>query len=450
MVEEKRKISGRSVSLPSIDILLDEKPGWPFLKRATLGTPQVHQWHTRKVSVVNWVMSLPERFPSHHHQTLNYETSLIKKQIKDILRDNKKWFNYNVLKKATSDFSQENVIGKGGSNEVYRGILEDGKGIAVKILKSSSKEAMTNFVHEINIISSLSHQNISPLLGVCVQENELISVYNLSTTGSLEETLHGKRKGKYVLSWEERFKIAIGLVEALDYLHNRCSKPVIHRDVKTSNVLLSAELQPQLSDFGLSMWGPTTSSRYSIQGDVVGTFGYLAPEYFMYGKVSDKVDVYAFGVVLLELISGRHPISPQNPRGQESLVMWAKPLIDSGNVKRLLDPDVTDIFDESQFQRMVLAVSHCLTRSATHRHRPNIRQILRLLRDENKAGKWIMEDEENGDCFDDEVYPNSSTELHLSLAMLEVEDDESASISSMERSNNSLFSSSCSSRELQT
>ncbi|XP_020874659.1 proline-rich receptor-like protein kinase PERK5 isoform X3 [Arabidopsis lyrata subsp. lyrata] len=246
MVEEKRKISGRSVSLPSIDILLDEKPGWPFLKRATLGTPQVHQWHTRKVSVVNWVMSLPERFPRHHHQTLNYETSLIKKQIKDILRDNKKWFKYNVLKKATSDFSQENVIGKGGCNEVYRGILEDGKGIAVKILKSSSKEAMTNFVHEINIISSLSHQYISPLLGVCVQDNELISVYNLSTTGSLEETLHGKRKGKYVLSWEERFKIAIGLAEALDYLHNRCSKPVIHRDVKTSNVLLSAELQPQV------------------------------------------------------------------------------------------------------------------------------------------------------------------------------------------------------------
>lgn len=105
MGEEKRKISGRSISLPSIDILLDEKPGWPFLKKATLGTPQVHQRHTRKVSVVNWVMSLPERFPNHQHN-LNYETSFIKKQVKDILRDNKKWFNYNVLKKATSDFSQ--------------------------------------------------------------------------------------------------------------------------------------------------------------------------------------------------------------------------------------------------------------------------------------------------------------------------------------------------------
>ncbi|XP_023634660.1 pto-interacting protein 1 isoform X2 [Capsella rubella] len=412
--EEKRKISGRSISLPSIDIFLDEKPGWPFLKTATLETPKVHRRHTRKISVVNWVMSLPERFPNHHQQNLNYETSFVKKQLKEILRDSKKWFNYNVLKKATSNFSQENLIGKGGCSKVYRGILEDGKG----------------------------------LLGVCVQNNDLISVYSLSSVGSLEETLHGKQKGKHVLSWKHRFKIAIGLAEALDYLHNQCSKPVIHRDVKTSNVLLSDELQPQLSDFGLSMWGPTTSSRYSIQADVVGTFGYLAPEYFMYGKVSDKVDVYAFGVVLLELISGRNPISPQNPRGQESLVMWAKPLIENGNLKRLLDPEVTNTYEESQFQRMVLAASHCLTRSATHR--PNIRQILRLLRDENEVGKWIMEEEEKEDCFDDEVYPNSSAELHLSVAMLEVEDDESASVSSMERSYNSLFSSSCSSRELQT
>ena len=146
------------------------------------------------------------------------------------------------------------------------------------------------------------------------------------------------------------------------------------------------------------MWGPTTSTRYSIQGDVVGTFGYLAPEYFMYGKVSDKVDVYAFGVVLLELISGRDPISPENPKGEESLVMWvcflfnlnrkqklhktlkiltlvtqAKPLIETGNENELLDPDVTEISDETEFHRMVLAATHCLTRSATHR--PSIKQV---------------------------------------------------------------------------
>ncbi|XP_009106775.2 receptor-like cytosolic serine/threonine-protein kinase RBK2 isoform X1 [Brassica rapa] len=442
--EEKRKSSRRSVSLPSIDILLDEKPGWPFLKIA-----QVHRCHTRNVSVVNWVMSLPDRFP-HHQQNLNSETSFVKKQLKDILKDKNKWFSYNVLKTATSDFSQENLIGKGGCSEVYKGVLKDGKGIAVKILKSSSKEAKTNFVHEIDIISSLSHQNISQLLGVCVQDNDLISVYNLSSKGSLEETLHGKQKEKHVLSWEERFNIAIGLAEALDYIHNQCSKPVIHRDVKTSNVLLSDELQPQLSDFGLSMWEPTTSSRYSIQGDVVGTFGYLAPEYFMYGKVSDKVDVYAFGVVLLELISGRDPISLENPKGEESLAMWAKPLIETGNENELLDPEIIETYDETEFQRMVLAATNCLTRSATHR--PSIKQILRLLRGVDDVEKWSkrINEEENGDCFDDEVYPNTRAELHLSLAMmLEVEDDESVSISPMERSNNSLFSSCCSSRELQ-
>ncbi|KAJ0252155.1 Protein kinase superfamily protein [Hirschfeldia incana] len=449
MSEEKRKISGRSVSLPSINILLDEKPGWPFLRIATLETPEVQHWHTRNVSVVNWVMSLPDRFPD-HQQNLNSETSFVKKQLKDILIDNNKWFSYNVLKTATSDFSQENIIGKGGCNEVYRGVLRDGKDIAVKILKSSSKEAMTNFVHEIDIISSLSHQNISQLLGVCVQDNNLISVYNLASLGSLQKALHGKQKGKHALSWEERFNIAIRLAEALDYLHNRCSKPVIHRDVKTSNVLLTDELQPQLSDFGLSMWGPTTSSRYSIQGDVVGTFGYLAPEYFMYGKVSDKVDVYGFGVVLLELISGRDPISFENPKGEESLVMWAKPLIETGNENELLDPKIIEISDETQFRRMVLAATHCLTRSATHR--PSIRQILRLLIGVDEVEKWSerIKEEENEDCFDDEVYPKIRAELHLSLAlMLEVEDDESGSISPMERSYKSLFSSCCSSRELQ-
>ncbi|KAL0726031.1 hypothetical protein Bca4012_022124 [Brassica carinata] len=331
MSEAKRKISGRSVSLPSIDILLDEKPGWPFLK-----TAQVHHWHSRKVSVVNWVMSLPDRFPD-HQQNLHSETTFVKKQLKDILKDNNKWFSYNVLKTATSDFSQENLIGKGGCSEVYRGVLKDGKGIAVKILKSLSKEAMTGFVHEIDIISSLSHQNISELLGVCVQDNDLISVYNLSSTGSLEETLHG-----------------------------------------------------------------------------------------------------------------RDPISPENPKGEESLVMWAKPFFETGNEKGLLDPDVTEISDETQFHRMVLAATHCLTRSATHR--PSIRQILRLLRGVDEVEKWSkrMKEEVNEDCFDDEVYPNIRAELHLSLAMmLEVEDDESGSISPMERSYKSLFSSCCSSRELQ-
>ncbi|XP_010496668.1 PREDICTED: probable receptor-like serine/threonine-protein kinase At5g57670 isoform X1 [Camelina sativa] len=436
--QEKKKISGRSLSLPSVE-LIDKKPGWPLLRTATIASPMVHQ-QTRKISVVNWVMSLPERFP--HHPNLTSQPSFCDKQLKDILKEINRWFSYDVVKTATSDFSSENLIGKGGCNEVYKGFLEDGKAVAVKILKPSVKEAVKEFVHEVSIISSLSHSNISPLIGVCVHYNDLISVYNLSSRGSLEETL----QGKHLLRWEERFKIAIGLGEALDYLHNQCSNPVIHRDVKSSNVLLSHEFEPQLSDFGLSMWG-SKSCRYTIQRDVVGTFGYLAPEYFMYGKVSDKVDVYAFGVVLLELISGRTPISSDSPRGQESLVMWAKPMIEKGNAKELLDPNISGTFDEDQFHKMVLAATHCLTRAATHR--PNIREILKLLRGEDEVAKWVKIVEEDEDCFDDEVYPNSNTELHLSLAMVDVEDNDSVSISSLERSNNSLFSSS-SSQELQS
>ncbi|CAE5985129.1 unnamed protein product [Arabidopsis arenosa] len=436
--QEKRKISGRSLSLPSVEVV-DQTPGWPLLRTTTLATSMV-QHQTRKISVVNWVMSLPERFP--HHPNMTSPTSFCDKQLKDILKEINRWFSYDVLKIATSDFSSENLIGKGGCNEVYKGFLEDGKAVAVKILKPSVKEAVKEFVHEVSIISSLSHSNISPLIGVCVHYNDLISVYNLSSKGSLEETL----QGKHVLRWEERFKIAIGLGEALDYLHNQCSNPVIHRDVKSSNVLLSDVFEPQLSDFGLSMWG-SKSCRYTIQRDVVGTFGYLAPEYFMYGKVSDKVDVYAFGVVLLELISGRTPISSDSPRGQESLVMWARPMIEKGNAKELLDPNISGTFDEDQFHKMVLAATHCLTRAATYR--PNIREILKLLRGEDDVSKWMKIVEENEDCFDDEVYPNSNTELHLSLAMIDVDDNDSVSISSLERSNNSLFSSS-SSQELQS
>nr|VDC59142.1 unnamed protein product [Brassica rapa] len=434
--QERRRVSGRSLSLPHVEVM-DQKPGWPLLRTTTLATPVV-QHQTRKVSVVNWVMSLPERFPN-----LTSQQSFCDSQLKDILKETNKWFSYDVLKTATSDFSSENLIGKGGCNEVYKGVLEDGKEVAVKILKSSGKEAVNDFIQEVRIISSLSHQNISPLIGICVHYNDLISVYNLSSRGSLEEAL----QGKHVLGWEERFQIAIGLGKALDYLHNQCSNPVIHRDVKSSNVLLSDEFEPQLSDFGLSMWG-SNSCGYTIQRDVLGTFGYLAPEYFMYGKVSDKVDVYAFGVVLLELISGRTTISYDSPRGQESLVMWAIPMIEKGDARELLDPNISGSLEEAQFQKTVLAARCCLTRAATHR--PNIREILKLLRGEDEVEKWVKKVEEDEDCFDDdEVYPNSNKDLHLSLAMLGIEDNDSVSVGSLERSSRSIFSSS-SSQELQS
>ncbi|XP_048234219.1 protein kinase STUNTED isoform X2 [Ricinus communis] len=436
--------------------ILDQRPGWPLLRRASSVRAETLQ--ARELSVVQWAMNLPIRSSLKHplgsfierasegersdileesSSNSSYASGELQNGLEILLKahsSNCKWFSYEVLKTATSKFCSGNLIGMGGCNRVYKGTLPDGKLVAVKI-RNSSEEAMKDFAQEVEIISSLNHKYITRLTGVCIKDFDLISVYDYISKGSLEEILHGNNKEKSALSWELRFSIAIKIAEALNYLHNECSRPVIHRDVKSSNILLSNEFEPQLSDFGLAIWGPTSSS-FMIQGDVVGTFGYLAPEYFMYGKLSDKIDVYAFGVVILELLSGRKPIVYETPNGQESLVMWAKPIIESGNARGILDPSLDENFDEAQMRRMVLAANLCITRAA--RLRPKISEVLKLLRGDKDAATWVtlrnkdLDDPEKD--LDDEVYPNSSPELHLNLALLDVDDD-STSFSSLEQGN---------------
>ncbi|MBA0862457.1 hypothetical protein Goshw_008829 [Gossypium schwendimanii] len=437
---------------------MDYKPGWPLLLRGCSETPPTKL--ARNMSVVQWVMNLPSRSPHHtprcstnkeielsgnggndnsSNSSMQYE---LQKCLDIPLRRNSsfcQWFGYEVLKAATAEFSSENLIAEGGSNRVYKGILPDGKAVAVKIQKSS-KDAYKDFANEIEIISSLKHKHIRPLVGVCVKDYDLISVYDFSSKGSLEEILHGKNKDKHPLPWVVRYNVAVAIAEGLNYLHSEHSRPVIHRDVKSSNILLSDEFEAKLSDFGLAIWGPTASS-FLIEADVVGTFGYLAPEYFMYGKLSDKIDVYAFGVILLELLSGKRPISFENHKGQQSLVMWAKPMIESGDMKGILDPDLNGNINATQMHRMMVAATLCITRSA--RLRPKMSEVLELLRGEEAIEKWAATQNENkesqehniDDGDDDEVYPNSRADLHLSLAMLDVDDD-STSVSSMEQSSN--------------
>ncbi|XP_027190218.1 protein kinase STUNTED-like isoform X2 [Cicer arietinum] len=410
-----------------VSSISDQKLGWPLLRR-------VHTDISRDISVVQWVMNLPDR--SNHNNSSQIE----KENYQKLYCSNCcKWFLFEVLSSCTCQFSSENVIGIGGSNRVYRGTLPDGKHVAVKVMQSS-KEAFKDFDLEVEIMSSLNHTHITPLLGICIKDGTFISIYDYFPQGTLHQNLSGKNKDGSMLSWEVRFKVAVGIAEALNYLHNQTSKPIIHRDVKSSNILLSHEFEPQLSDFGLAMWGPTTSS-FVIQDDVVGTFGYLAPEYFMYGKVSDKIDVYAFGVLLLELISGREPIHFKTCKGHQSLVMWAKPIIESGDFKSLLDPKLKEKFDASQFNKMVLAASLCITRSA--RLRPTMNRVLKILKgcDENVENIFKSHESdhdhysENEENLDEEVYPNSSPELHLSLALLDVDND-TTSYSSIENINN--------------
>ncbi|GLU04601.1 hypothetical protein SLE2022_217390 [Rubroshorea leprosula] len=310
-----------------------------------------------------------------------------------------KLFSSEELRRATSEFSSDNLIGEGGCSNVYKGCLPSGKLVAVKILKSYM-EAMYDFSLEVDILLSLKHKNITTLLGVCIEDDQLISVYEFFPKGSLEENLHGNGE-KSVLPWGVRFNVAITIAEALNYLHNESPQPVIHRDVKSSNILLSDDYQPQLSDFGLAIWMPKDSS-YLIDSSVLGTFGYIAPEYLMQGRVSDKLDMFSFGIVLLELISGKRPVS---------IVQWAKPLIERGNLKELLDAKLDGDLDIVQMHRMLLAASFCISQSP--QYRPKASQVLELLRGEKETREWysayVTDLQESGD-HEDHLY-NCSHQL---------------------------------------
>ncbi|XP_060217468.1 protein kinase STUNTED-like [Lycium barbarum] len=337
-------------------------------------------------------------------------------------------FSYQELCSATSDFLPENLIGKGGSSKVYKGCLPDGKQLAVKILKPSEAVAQ-QFRSEIEILTTLHHRHIISLFGFCLEENNLLLVYDLLSRGSLEENLHGSKKDQNSFSWEDRYKVALGVAEALDHLHNAADGPIIHRDVKSSNILLSDDSEPQLSDFGLATLASSCPNHLDSI-DVAGTFGYLAPEYFMHGKITEKIDVYAFGVVLLELLSGKKPIDNGNEKGQESLVMWAKQILKGGNMRELLDPSLIDAYDHDQFEIMVLAASLCIRRAPGIR--PQIDIVVKLLQGEAETIKWAREEgkaSEEVDSVDGEQQP-SNIQSFINLALLNLEDESSLSCNS--------------------
>ncbi|THG19887.1 probable receptor-like serine/threonine-protein kinase At5g57670 [Camellia sinensis] len=451
--------------------LPEVKPGWPLLHRAIFSDRQVSDRSSvKRISAVQWALQLPSRHCLHSadsNQTTcneNKEQSSefdeesgsivsvgaetvsspsspssssrsLPEELKGLHEKHSescRLFKYQELLQATSNFIPENLIGKGGSSRVYRGCLPDGKELAVKILKQS-EDLLKEFVLEIEIITALHHKNIISLFGFCFEDCNLLMVYDFLSRGSLEENLHGNKKNLRAFGWSERFKVAVGVAEALEYLHNVSAKPVIHRDVKSSNILLSDDFEPQLSDFGLAKWASTSSSHITCT-DVAGTFGYLAPEYFMFGKVNEKIDVYAFGVVLLELLSGRKPISNDHPKGQESLVMWAKLILKGGKVSQLLDPSMGNKYDHNQMERMVLAATLCIRRAP--RARPQMSIVSKLLQGDSEVIKWArlqVHASEGTDMLDGEALPRLNLQSHLNVALLDVEED-SLSLSSIEQS----------------
>ncbi|CAA7013442.1 unnamed protein product [Microthlaspi erraticum] len=442
--------SGSSITM-LVRRLPESRPGWPLLRRAvsSLGQSVTTSSKSKQIPVVQWALKLPPRNSESSEDDLSSSNAIVPitdensprklpeelEGLYERFSSTCQFFKYKELVSVTSDFSNDNFIGRGGSSRVFRGCLSNGREVAVKILKQT-EDVLNDFVAEIEIITTLHHKNIISLLGFCFEDNNLLLVYNYLSRGSLEENLHGNKKDPVAFRWSERYKVAVGVAEALDYLHNSASQPVIHRDVKSSNILLSDKFEPQLSDFGLARWA-SISTTHIICSDVAGTFGYMAPEYFMYGKVNDKIDVYAFGVVLLELLSGRKPISSGCPKGQESLVLWAKPFLDDGKYSQLLDSSLRDNNDndDDQMQRMALAATLCIRRSP--QARPKMSIVLKLLKGDEETLKWAVQQvsscsSDESEMLKDEQCQRSNLQSHLNVALTDVEDD-SISMGSIEQ-----------------
>uniref|UniRef100_A0A7N0UPJ8 non-specific serine/threonine protein kinase n=1 Tax=Kalanchoe fedtschenkoi TaxID=63787 RepID=A0A7N0UPJ8_KALFE len=283
------------------------------------------------------------------------------------------WKNFTLsdLQNATDNFSQENLIGEGGYSRVYKGKLENGTLVAVKRLTggTSQEDEMTaDFLSELGIMVHLHHPNIAQLIGYGV-EGGMYLVLHLSPHGSLAALLRGSKEK---LNWDVRFKIAVGTAEGLLYLHEGCQRRIIHKDIKAANILLTEDFEPKISDYGLAKWLPEQWTHHVVS-NIEGTFGYLPPEFFMNGIVDEKTDVYAYGVVLLELLTGR--LAMDDP--QKSLVMWAKPLIEKNSIDELVDPSISGPFNPEQLNRVILTAALC-----THHcpdERPQMNQVVEML-----------------------------------------------------------------------
>ncbi|KAG9455997.1 hypothetical protein H6P81_000505 [Aristolochia fimbriata] len=277
-------------------------------------------------------------------------------------------FSYEEIAEATNNFHPDNIVGRGGYSEVFRGDLSNGQTIAVKRLAKDNLDdtKQKEFLSEFGIIVHVCHPNTAYMLGCCI-ENGLHLIFHFSPNGNLASALHGEKTEP--LEWPVRYKIAAGIARGLHYLHKRCKHRIIHRDIKASNILLGPEFEPQITDFGLAKWLPKQWTHHSVI-PIEGTFGYLAPEYFMHGIVDEKTDVFAFGVLLLEIVTGRRPIDCSKP----GLLQWARPLMESRNIEELADPRLEGKYDKNQLKRLVTIASYCVRQSSMWR--PSMVEVL--------------------------------------------------------------------------
>ncbi|XP_076946528.1 putative serine/threonine-protein kinase At1g01540 [Bidens hawaiensis] len=284
------------------------------------------------------------------------------------------WYTLRELDDATNGFADENVIGQGGYGIVYHGVISDNTQIAAKNLLNNRGQAEKEFEVEVEAIGRVRHKNLLRLLGYCAGAHRIL-VYEYVNNGNLEQWLHGDVGLCSPLTWEIRMKIIIGAAKALTYLHEGLEPKVVHRDIKSSNILLDKSWNPKVSDFGLAkLLGADTSY---ITTRVMGTLGYVAPEYASTGMVNEKSDVYSFGVLFLELVTGRYPVDYKHPPEEVHLVEWVRKMVNEKSLEKVLDPKMVEKPGSRDLKRALAVALRCVDLDSEKR--PRIGHVIHML-----------------------------------------------------------------------
>ncbi|KAH7658357.1 Non-specific serine/threonine protein kinase protein [Dioscorea alata] len=276
--------------------------------------------------------------------------------------------------KKTMKLTNKDVIGSGGYGTVYRLVLDHNTAFAVKKLNKGSSDRDRGFERELEAMGDIKHRNIVVLHGYCMAAQYNLLIYELMPNGSLDAMLHGKLSGENVLDWSTRYKIAVGAARGLSYLHHDCIPHIIHRDIKSSNILLDQNMEARVSDFGLATL--LRPDRSHVSTIVAGTFGYLPPECFDTGKATTKGDVYSFGVVLLELLTGKRPTDESFIENGTKLVTWVKEVVVENREEYAIDSNLVS-FPVDEVKTMFTIAEKCLEPDPCNR--PTMSEVVKML-----------------------------------------------------------------------
>ncbi|CAI8588884.1 unnamed protein product [Vicia faba] len=293
------------------------------------------------------------------------------------------WYTLRELEDATNAFAPDNVIGEGGYGIVYHGILKDNTQIAVKNLLNNRGQAEREFKVEVEAIGRVRHKNLVRLLGYCAEGAHRMLVYEFVDNGNLEQWLHGDVGPCSPLTWEIRMNIILGTAKGLTYLHEGLEPKVVHRDIKSSNILLSKQWNSKVSDFGLAKLLSPDSSYITTR--VMGTFGYVAPEYASTGMLNERSDVYSFGILIMEVITGRNPVEYSRPAEEVNLVEWLKKMVGNRNPEGVLDPKLPEKPTSRALKRALLVALRCTDPNA--QKRPKMGHVIHMLEAEDSPYK---------------------------------------------------------------